>query len=324
MLAMLAVTPAAAEAASHHYRLELSAKQLPACDRLQDFEGLLDLVLAQPLLEPPASRVLSARIARTSSGGYGVELVFTDQDGNVLDTIHREYPAAMCCHEVLYKAALAAALWMEKRETSPEEQEPPAPAKGPEPCPSPRQPPPAAPPPSTPTEPPSPPLPVERQWFFGAGGLFAVGIAPEVVGGANIGGGYRVAERWTIEANARATFPLLTRPLGETLVRMHTASTTLGPCYLRGSFGVCGLVMAGAMWAETVNRTHPNPSRLHFFGVAVRGLVEHPVGDRLKIRMDAEIAGNLFRSRFTAEEKPTRWRTEAVAANFGASLLYWF
>ncbi|MDI3291607.1 hypothetical protein [Polyangium sp. 15x6] len=319
---MLAVTPAAADVESPHYRLELSAKQLPACGRLQDFEGLLDLVLAQPLLEPPASRVLSARIVRTSTGGYGVELVFRDLDDQVLDTIHREYPAAMCCHEVLYKAALAAALWMEKRETPTEE--PPTPAKAPEPCPSPKPPTPAAPPLSTPTEPPSPAVPVERRWFLGAGGLFAVGIAPEVVGGAHVGGGYRVAERWTIEANARATFPLLTRPLGTTLMRVHTASTTLGPCYLRGSFGVCGAVTAGATWAETVNRTYPNPIRRPFFGVALRGLLEHPIGDRLKIRMDAEIAGNLLRSRFIAEEKPTRWRTEPVTANFGASLLYWF
>ncbi|MDI1445951.1 hypothetical protein [Polyangium sp. 6x1] len=319
---MLAVTPAAAEAESPHYRVELSAKELPACDRLQDFEGLLDLVLAEPLLDPPASRVLSTRIVRTSTGGYGVDLVFKDLDDQVLDTIHREYPAAMCCHEVLYKAALAAALWMEKREAPPEEL--PAPAKAPEPCPSPKPPPPAGPPPSAPPTPPSPPLPVERRWFLGTGGLFAIGIAPEVVGGAHIGGGYRVAKRWTIEANARATFPLLTRPLGMTLVRMHTASTSLGPCYLRESFGVCGGVVAGATWAETVNRTYPNPSRSHFVGLAIRGLLEHPIGDRLKVRMDVEIAGNLFRSRFKAEEQPTRWRTEPVTANFGASLLYWF
>ena len=172
--ALLVEAPANAEPS--HYRVELSAKQLPACDRLEDFEGLLDLVLAQPLLEPPASRVLSTRIVRTSTGGYGVDLVFKDLDNQVLDTIHREYPAAMCCHEVLYKAALAAALWMEKRETPPAE--PPAPAKGPEPYPAPKSPPPAAPPPSTPTESPLPPLPVERRWFLGAGGLFAVGSPP--------------------------------------------------------------------------------------------------------------------------------------------------
>ncbi|MDC3981454.1 hypothetical protein [Polyangium jinanense] len=319
-LALLAETPAHAE--ESHYRVELSAKQLPACDRLQEFEGLLDLVLARPLLDPPASRVLSARIVRTTTGGYGVDLVFTDPDGHVLDTVHREYPAAMCCHEVLYKAALAAALWMENREAPPEE--PPAPAKAPEPCPSPSPPPPADPPPPAPPEPPAPAVPIERLWFLGAGGLFAVGIAPEVVGGVQLGGGFRLAERWTLEAHARATFPLLTRPLGETQVRAQTVSTTLGPCYQRGVFGLCGVVLGGATWMETTNRTYPMPSRRAFLGLAARGLLEHPIGDRLKVRVDAEIASILYRPRVKEADDPIRWHTAPVTANFGASLLYWF
>jgi hypothetical protein len=327
LAAACATAPAEAQAEAPHYRLDFSvSKGLSAtCGAGEEFEGLLDVLLAEPLLDPPASRVLTINLGRTPTGAYAADLVFKDLDGHVLATVHHEYPASNCCFRVLYDLATAASIHMQHREDLPEA--PPPPAAPSAPCPS--GPPPAAPPPTSPAPaapPPREPLPAPRlaaprPWFIGLGGVFAIGIAPELVGGLQAVGGRRW-DRWSLEVDARYTFPTETRPAALTVVEIQTFSAALAPCLRLGAFGVCALALGGITIGEAA-RKYPVQDRMGLLGLGLRGLLELRFTDRWTARLDAEAAVPFMQSRFNARV-PRVWTASPVNATFGAGVFVSF
>lgn len=320
----IAPNATAAELELPHYRVELVvAKGLSACDRRDDFDAVLDFALGQPLVAPPFSRVLTVRVERTPSRAYSVDLDFADLEGHVLETIHREFPASMCCYEVLFKSALAAAYQMENpkglQDAEPSPPPPPPPLKAIETCPEPRRP--------TDTPPATSRLPLkpQRRWFFGAGGFFVYGIAPEIVAGGQLSAGVQLDSRWSIEVDGSSTFPLKTRPAGPTLIEVATSTSgTLAACYrLNASFGFCGLAEGGRTWARTLNLVYPKADSTAFFGVGPRVFLEHPIGERLAIRVDIDVVKTVVVSDFK-ESIPYVWNKAQVTASLGASLFVAF
>ncbi len=314
----LVCAPVDASAKPPQYRFELHApKHLPACNDPEGFREELDLALVQPLLEPPALRVVEVHIRRPGGGDYAVDIVFKDRDGQVLETLQRSFPGSMECFKVLHKVAMATAIRMENREQLPEEP-PPAPPPPPPPPPRPAAPPPCEPPPAPPPEPALAP----RRRFVGAGALVAFGIAPETVEGAQLAAGWRWTPSWSVEVNARATFPKDTRPVGTTIARVYTtASLGLAPCYRLGSFGICGLVVGSRTWTEAINRAHPRVGAMQFLGIGPRGFLEHSIQGPWSVRFDGEIVMTALRSEIADDLKNARWSTGHVTGSVGAWLL---
>lgn len=316
------LSPNTAHAEPPHYRIELSVpSNLPECNRKTELMGMLEPMLAGPLLEPPASRVMTMRIAKTQAV-YRLDLLVKDLEGRPLDELRTELPSSMSCFEALYRGALRAALYMNLNATVSE----PAPTL----CPAapPPPPPPASPPqcPACDKPTPEPPKlqPVDRHWFAGAGGLVGFGVAPEIVVGMQLLGGWRWSPSWSIELDVRATLPKDTRPLGPTIVRVYTvASVAIAPCYRIRSLGFCGLIMSTNAFASTINIDDPHVSTASFLGVGGRAFLENRLSNRWSFRVDVDIAAPMLRLQIS-EALRSRWVTAPLAGSLGASLLAWF
>jgi hypothetical protein len=323
LVVLVALAPRNVLAELPHYAVELSTTpNLPACDRERDFLALLDTHLDGPLLEPPTSRVLRVHVGRTRKGDYAVDLTLAEADGREVDRVHKEYPATTCCYEVLHHAALIAAIHMEYREGA-GDASPAPPPSAPAPCP-------AAPPtpaPLPPRPPPAPaaagPLPTSdgRRFEVAAGAVVAIGAAPEIVLGPQLG----LARRWergSVEIDLRYTPPIAMRPLGPTALEVFTASGAVAPCWRPGAFAVCGVVIAGVTGTRQVDRLlYPTQTALTgFVGVGGRvGMERHLIGP-LRVRADVDMAATLLRSSITSRQ-PLVWRTLPVTVYPSASLV---
>jgi hypothetical protein len=316
------LAPRDALAKRPHYAVEFSAApNLAACDRERDFLGLLDTHLDGPLLDPPTSRVLRVHVGRTRKGDYAVDLTLEEADGRKVETVHKEYPASTCCYEVLHHAALVAAIHMEHGEGAGDALPAPSPPSTPAPCP-------AA--PSIPAAPPPMPRPaiaaVRRlptheggRFEVAAGAVVAIGAAPELVLGPQVG----LARRWgrgSVEIDLRYTPMIEARPLGPTVFEVFTASGAVAPCFRPGPFAVCGLVVGGVTGARVVDRLYPTQGVTGFVGVGGRvGMERHLVGP-FSVRADLDLAVSLLRSRIESRE-PLVWRTLPVTVYPSASLV---
>ncbi|UQA62798.1 hypothetical protein [Polyangium aurulentum] len=307
LVVLFAVAPRDALAEPPHYAVELSAApNLPACAREGDFLGLLDTHLDGPLLEPPTSRVLRVHVGRTRRGDYAVDLTLEEADGRKVDAVHKEYPATTCCYEVLHHAALVAAIHMEHGEEAGNEAPSPPPPAAPAPCP-------AAPPPVLPPSPPARapaalvPRSDGRRFEVVAGAVIAIGAAPEVVPGPQLG----LAWRWgrgSVELDLRYTPPIETRPLGPTVFEVFTASGAIVPCFRPGPFAVCGVVIGGITGARVIDRLYPTQAVTGFVGVGARVGMERELVGPLRVRADLDVAVSLLRSRINASNRPEAWR----------------
>ncbi len=301
-----------------HYRVELSVPaSLPECNREADLIGMIEPMLTGSLLEPPAARVMTVRIAKTQAI-YRLDLAVKTIDGQSIDELHTELPASMSCFEVLYRGALRAALHMNLNAT--------AATTKPAPCPVP---PPPPPPPQCPacetpkSEPPKPAI-VDRRWFVGAGGLVGFGIAPEVAAGMQLLGGLRWSPSWSIEVDARATLPQDTRPLGPTILRVYTvASLVIAPCYRFGSFGACALVMGTNAWASSLDVESPRTRSAALLGFGGRGFLEHRLNTRWSFRVDVDVVLPVLRVQIDDASRQ-RWAASSVTGSLGTSMIAWF
>ncbi len=310
--------PNEAFAQAAHYQIEFSvAKNLPKCDRALDFEGMLGNLLAKPLLVPPASRVLAVRIAKTKTGDFAVDLAGKESDGRAVWSLHHEFSAETSCFEVLHKAALRSAIAME-HQASLEEPPPPPPETSPQ-CPAPAP----ALQCSTPDSPKS--VPIERNWFVGAGGMVGFGIAPEILAGVQFIGGWKWSRSWSIEVSARATLPDDSRPLGPTVVRVHTLGLlSAAPCYRVGRFGACGLIVGGAMFFESISVGQPRVGVAPFVGLGPRGFLEHRLSERWSARFDADLVVPLLWPEIQDDASEERWRPKPITGTASVSMIAWF
>ena len=227
----------------------------------------------------------------------------------------------MSCFEVLYRGALRAALHMNLNATT-------ATTK-PTPCPVPPPPPPPPPPPCPACEMPKsePPKPAsaDRRWFIGAGGLVGFGIAPEIAAGMQIMVGWRPTSSWSFEVHAGAALPDDTRPLGPTVVRVHTiTSLAIAPCYRFGSLGACWLVAGGAMAFESLNVTRPHVGFAPLVATGPHVFFEHRLSDRWSVRGDADIVLPLFSPEIRDNASKDRWRPTPITGSASVSLLVQF
>lgn len=303
--------PNSAHAEVPHYRVELSVPtSLSECNREADLLGMIEPMVTGPMLEPPFTRVITMRIAKNQSI-YRLELFVKERDGRPIDEVHTELPASMSCFEVLYRGALRAALHMNLN--APDEAKPPAPPPAPPPC------------PVCETPKPAPkPAKKERRFFVGAGGLVGFGIAPEIVGGMQLLGGWRWSPSWSIEVDGRGTFPTDTRPLGPTIVRVYSvASLAIAPCYRLASFGLCGLVMGTSTFASSLNVEEPQVRSASFLGLGGRGFLEHRFGNRWSFRVDIDIVAPVMRIEIE-DAKRQRWAPSAMTGSLGISTFVWF
>lgn len=314
--------PNYAYAEAPHYQVVLSVPgSLPECNREADLIGMLEPMVTGPLLEPPFARVITVRIAKTQSI-YRLDLLVKDLEGRPIDALHTELPASLSCFEVLYRGAVRAALHMNLNATA--EAKTPAPA----PAPPPPQPPPPATAPQCPVDetPKKSPKPAvfERRWYVGAGGLVGFGIAPEIVAGMQLLGGWKWSPSWSVEVNGRGTFPQDTRPLGPTIVRVYSvASLAIAPCYRFGSLGLCGLVMGTSALASSLNVEKPHVRSASFLGLGGRGFLEHRLHDRWSFRVDIDIVTPVLRMQIEDATRQ-RWAASAVVGSLGTSLFGWF
>jgi len=312
--------PNSAHAEVPHYRVELSVPaSLSECNREADLLGMIEPMITGPMLEPPFTRVITVRIAKTQAI-YRLDLFVKELDGRPVDEVHTEFPASMSCFEVLYRGALRASLHMNLNAPTAE--------KAPEP-------PPAKPPPSvalpqcpvceTPKQPPKP-AKNGRRFFVGAGGLVGFGIAPEIVAGMQLLGGWKLSRSWSIELNASATIPQETRPSGPTTVHIYTVASLVlaAPCYRVGSFGVCGLIDGSAMWRGRDGITQSDTARSASFRLGLRGFMDHRFADRWSVRLDADIATPVQRSSIDDDAQKVHWTMPHVTGRVGAAILTWF
>lgn len=301
-----------------HYRVEFNADpKLPACDRGQEFAALLNNQFSKPILDPPASRTLRADIGRTKAGDYAVDMQIEELDGRVIDTVHREFAASTSCFEVIYHAALLASVHILHEGKASALAEPPSPPTSPSPAPWPPPAAPAAPPPPT-----SPgPADVPSRYELSAGPILAIGMAPEIVAGVQLGAAVRVGNSWWLEGDARVTPWFEMKPLGLTAFDVLTASGTAALCYRPGRFSVCGLVVGGATLAEVVDLTYPQLDRAGFVGVGGRVGMQQHLGGPLSVRADLDVAMTLVTSEVNASYRPFIWDTPWGTAVVGARLV---
>jgi hypothetical protein len=316
-----------ASAEPERYRVELHAPaHLPTCNDPIGLREELTLALAQPLLEPPASRVLDVRIERPIGGDYAVIVALMDLEGHAIESFTHAYPGSMECFKVLHKVALLAAIEMEKKLESRSESRPTPSAPQPQACPSaPKCPTCESPPPPPPTNPPAPEPRKLRNVYVGAGPQIALGIAPEIVAGGQLVGGWQWTPSWSAELNFGATFPRDTRPWGPTVVHVYTAfSIGAAPCYRIGTFGVCGLVEWSRLWFQRRGFTSYDDHTSDAFRLGLRGFMEQRVAERLSLRVDLDVAAPVQRSNIRDDRQQERWEMQHVTGNFNAALVAWF
>lgn len=314
-------SPNSAYADEAHYRVELTvAKNLPACDRKLDFAAILTTLLAKPLLEPPETQLFEVRIAKAPTGAFHVNLLTKDLDGREMKSTQHEFPGDLSCFEVLYKAALRSAIHMEMAASMVE-------ASAPRPAPPPVPPAvlPQCPQPDPPPQKPQKAAPIERRGFVGAGGIVAFGVAPEIVAGGQLVGGWRWSSWGSVEANLSATIPQETQPSGATLIRLDTiVSATVAPCFHARSFGACGTVAWDNLWFERVGATHYASQLSASFRVGVRGFMEHSFADRWSVRVNADLAVPIVRSNIRDEAQVVRWSMPRMTGSVGGAVVVSF
>jgi hypothetical protein len=158
---------------------------------------------------------------------------------------------------------------------------------------------------------------------LGAGGMFVVGIAPEILGGGQLGVGLRWP-RWSLELDARGTLPVETRPAGPTIIRIYiriyALSGAIAPCFRPGPFAFCGLVAGGWSKGMVVNRTYPVDGSVPFLNLGVRvGVESPPIAGRFTFRLDADVAASLRPSLIDGISYAL-WDPGGTNATFGAWL----
>lgn len=300
--------------AEPRYRIDFSGpKDLPNCNDPDGFRGLLELAQPRDLFDPPASRVLDVRIQAPNSRDVIVDITLEELDGLVRSTRQQTYPRSMECYKILHLAAVAAAVDLDRDAPA----EPPA---------APPQKPPDPPPPCPPCEVPRAPAPrPPRSWFVGAGARVDFGVAPDQLIGGHFIVGWRRSPRWSFEAHGRATLPEDTRPLGPTVVRVHSlASFAFVPCYRVEPFGFCGGLILGNMWFSPLNLKYPQIDTALFWGAGIRAFLEQRLSDRWSARMDVELFMPILRARIEDNRSHDRWETSIVSGSASASLLVWF
>lgn len=308
------LSPNTALAEPPHYRVELSVPQsLPECNREPDFVGMVLPMLAGPVLDPPAARVLVVRIAKTRDD-YLVDVIVRDLEGKTLEEERADFPADMSCHEVLYRAAIRAAVRMNKGVRSAKAQCPPPPSP-PAPSPIPVC---EMPPPTPKTE------PKERRWFVGLGGFVSFGAAPATVAGLQLVGGWKWSPSWSIELNARGTFPTdgLMQDVTPVLVDF-VVSGAAAPCYRKGAFGICGLVALGHLWFSTWEIAQPRSATAASAGLGLRGFLEHRISERWSVRFDAELAARVMHIQTEDARSQLRWPSVPLFGSASATLFVW-
>ncbi len=308
------LSPNTAHAELPHYRIELAVPQnLPKCNREADFIGMVLPMLAKPVLDPLAERVIVVRIAKNHTD-YLVDVIVNDPDGKTLEEEHVDFSTEMSCHEVLYRAAIRASVQLNKRVNVASAQPPPPPP-----------PPPVPPPKSPPVEKHYAPTPKPfRHLFVGLGGLVEFGMAPETLVGAQFVGGWRWPA-WSAELNAAATLPQDTRPWGPTVVHLFTAfSVGAAPCYRRGSFGVCGLVAWSRLWFERRGGTGYEDHSSDALRFGLRGFMEQRIADRWSVRVDLDVATPAKQSNISNDAEQVRWTMPHVTGAINATVFSWF
>ncbi|HRI70329.1 MAG TPA: hypothetical protein PK156_39125 [Polyangium sp.] len=312
------LSPNTAYAEPPHYRIELSVPQsLPECNREPDLIGMVLPMLTGPMLDPPVARVLVVRIGKTRAD-YLVDVIVRDLNGQTLEEERTDFPASMSCFEVLYRAALRAAVQMNKgvRAAKPAQAQcPPPPPRPPLQCPicdKPR---------------PSPPhqAAVDRPWFVGAGARVDMGVAPDQLVGGHFIVGWRRSRTWSIEGRVGATLPKDTRPIKTTIVRVRSVgSIEFVPCYRIEPFGLCGEFVLGNVWFTPLNLRRPRIDSALFVGAGVRGFVEQQLSARLSVRMDVEFFSPFMRAQIEDDVERDHWETSLISGSASASLFVWF
>lgn len=316
--------PIDASAEPPHYRFELVApKHLPTCNDPEGFHEELDLALSQPLLEPPASRVLEVRIERPAGGAYGVEVVFRELGGQAVKTVRLTYPGAMECFKVLHKVALVAAIEIEAEEGAAEEPPPPPPPP----------PPPAAPPPKSRPAPPREPCPppvappkptASRRGFVGAGLGAFLNVAPEPFFAPRLAVGWRAHPSVVLELDVAGQAWMTANPQdGPTAVDVQTGFGTLAGCYAPSPFLLCGLVMGGAQRGAGRERSFVEATTRALFGVGVRASFERELLGPVSLRTDLDLVFNVTNRDMYGRTWPL-WEPIPLTASVATSLLWSF
>lgn len=317
------ISPNHARAEAPRYEIELLvAPNLPDCNRQAEFLALLMPLVPGPAFDSPATRALRVSISKTPSGAFGVDIVFKEINSQKIDSTHSEFPANMACFEVLYRAAVRSASLMQRDLLSSQASTQSAPT-APLQCPKPTT---STPCPTEEPRKPGPPKPkpIKRRRFGGAGGVLALGVAPDTVFGAQFVIGWKPAPFFSLELDGRATFPRDTRPLGLTIVHVTTvASATIAPCYRFGSFGACGLIMATNAWLESVGVSASDANVVSTLGFGGRGFLEHRLADRWSVRVDVDIVVPIARTQIE-DVSLLRWTPPPITGSIGASMLVQF
>jgi hypothetical protein len=271
--------------------------------------------LRAPLLEPPTSRVLRARVTRTHAGALAVDTMLEDQGGRVIDTLHHEYPAGTSCFEVHFYTAFFAAIHMQRDEAPPEPEPPPTP------CPTPS--PPVAPPacPILKAPPPVPALVDRLRFEASAGPFLGFGIAPEIVAGGELGFAFRWS-RWSFEIDARGTPGFESRPKGPTVLEVATYSLTNAFCWRPGLFALCGLANGGLLRTVAPETAYPATDWTYSLGLGGRFGIQLPLVNELALRVSGDVMVSVGRSRINASNRPLFWEAPRVTGIADLRLVY--
>lgn len=317
-----AVAPREAWAEPPHYEVELAVGPgvSEVCADKRQFIALLNNQLTLPLLEPPTSRVLRARIVRTKAGALAVDTTLEEKDGSVVDSFHHEYPAGKSCFEVHFYTAFFSAIHVKRDGEAPPEPPPPPP---PTPCPTP--PPPAAPPPCPIPKAPPPPAPalVDRLRFEASAGPFlGFRVAPEIIVGAELGFAFRWS-RWSFEIDARGTPGFESRPKGPTVLDVALYSLTNGFCWRPGPFALCGLVNGSVLRAKTPEIVYPVTDWTYSLGFGGRvGIVLPIIAEKLALRVGADVVFAVGDSGLNASNRPRFWDAPRLRGVADLRLVY--
>lgn len=246
-------------------------------------------MLAGAVLEPPAERVVEVKIAK-NSGMYRLDVVTKTLEDQTLDEEHAEFPGQMSCFEVLYRAALRAAVQMNKGMPVAETPQ----TQVPEPPPRPRM----RMPPALPQQPSAARAKTNtprqtgdaRPWRVGLGGSTVLGAAPTAVVGLQLTVGWHWAPSRFIEGNVRGTFPTAALPNGVTPIFIESLGTaTIAPCYQWKFIGGCGLLTGNILWARSSGLDRSKIGASFTLAGGIRGFIEHRFSERWSMRLDADL-----------------------------------
>lgn len=251
---------------------------------------------------------ISVRIEPLDGAGYRAVIELDDEG----ETTRRELTSARGdCADLADALALALSLAVD-----PASLLAPAPRADPPPPPPPTAT--AAPDPTPVVEPAPEPPRDDVSARFSALVLGSWGAAPEFSGGLGLSGGFRVAA-FSLDLELRAEIPTEIAGVNG-VVRGAPITAALVPCAHADIVTMCGVIRAGAFWAESVDAAEVRSAAGPYVALGARGGLELPLTPSVALAILGEVSAPLVGAELRLGSERV-WETPPVNVSLGVGVV---